>query len=145
MALLGHSDIQTPHQDKLVSETAPTHNFVGSLHVIPAKTTVTPDATPGTTNIDWGAGPMQLLDLVNATGTETLTFSNMQRGHTYRLFVQQHLATPQNITLPANVLVAGGTAPTTLTLSVGAGAIDEIIMFYDGTDVYVEDFRQNYG
>lgn len=123
------------------------HALVSTLHTVPAPFTVTPDGTPGTTNIDWATnGPIQLVDLVNAIGTELITFSGMQQGHTYRLFTKQHPATPQNITLnDANVLVAGGTNPTTFTLSVGAAAIDEIILFYDGTNVYVEDFRQNYG
>jgi len=121
------------------------HALVGSLHTVPAPPTVTPDATPGTTDIDWSNGPIQLVDLVNATGTETLTFSNLLQGHTYRLFFKQHPTTPQNVTLPSTVKIAGGTAPSTLSLSAGAAAIDLLTMVYDGTNLYVESFTQNHG
>ncbi len=141
------SDVQTPHQDFLVSETAapPTqHDLVSSVHTVPAPTTLTPDATPGTTDVDWNNGPIQKIDLVNATGTETLTFSNPLTGHRYELYFEQHPTTPQNVTLPSNVLLPGGTAPTTLSLSTGADAIDRLVMTYDGTNFYAE-FTQNYG
>lgn len=84
----------------------------------------------GTTQIiDFNNGNGQILDLASATGNVTLTFSNPKAGASYLLKVIQDATTPRNLVYPAAVKWAGGTAPT---ISVGASAVDIIVLFFDG-------------
>jgi hypothetical protein len=87
--------------------------------------------------IDWAAGNCQILSLAAATGTVTVSFLNPKAGGSYIIEVEQHLTVPQNITWPINVKWPSATAPT---ISTGAGAVDMISLYYNGSF-----YRGNYG
>jgi hypothetical protein len=86
----------------------------------------------------------QPLDLAAATLDVTLTFTNLVAGGTYFLKVIQKAASPVNI---GTYTIAGGTVKwpggTPPVISTGASAIDTIVFYYDGTDMY-GNFAQNY-
>ena len=107
--------------------------------------TAPPTSTPlGTTQeIDWDNGEGQIVDLGSATGDVTLTMVNPVAGQSYILkFIQG--ATPYDIVLPSTVKMAGGTAPTTLQLTVIDDAEDTLTLWFDGTNYY-EQFGETYG
>lgn len=97
-------------------------------------------APTGTTQtVDFNNGNIQKLSLSSATGDVTLTLSNPNQGALYTLFVTQG-ATPYNLVFPGNVKWPQGQAPI---LSSTNGAIDKIMLYYDGTNFY-GDWDVNY-
>ena len=117
------------------------HALAGSLHTVPAKTTSTPTGT--TETIDWANGPLQALDLGSATGNVTLTLSNPAVGMRYTLLIVQG-ATSRNVVLPSTVLIPGGSAPNTITVTATDNAVDKLTLEWDGTNYHAE-LNQNYG
>ena len=103
--------------------------------------TLTPAGT--TQNINWNDGNTQVIDLGDATGDVTVSFTNGAAGGVYRLKVIQDATTPRNITWAVSggsVLWPGGSAPT---ISTGALAVDLITLVFDGTD-YLGKADQNF-
>ena len=98
--------------------------------------------TPPSTsqNIDWDLGNGQVLDLGAGTGDVTITTTNPYAGSTYFLKVIQHASGFRNLIFPANFKWAGATAMTTTQT---AGAIDSIVLFYDGTN-FLAGFNNGY-
>lgn len=96
------------------------------------------------TVFDCDTGNGQSLDLANATGPVAVTFDNAKQGGTYFLKIKQKSSSPVEIdtwTLTGgNVKWPGGTA---ISLSAGANAIDTVVFYYDGVDMYA-NFAQNY-
>jgi len=118
---------------------APDYN--GELVIASTPVIHTPSGT--TQTIDWNEGLSQSIDLGSVTGDVTLTLSNPVAGQSYMIpFIQG--ATPYDVVLPSNVLIAGGAAPTTLQLTVIDDAIDTLTLWYDGTN-YLAQFGENYG
>lgn len=95
-------------------------------------TTLTPSGTTQTVN--WNNGNYQNLDLSSATGDVTLTLSNPKTGGIYRLWVTQG-ATFRDLIFPASVKWPQGQAPI---LSSGAGKVDLIELYYNGSVYYGE-------
>jgi hypothetical protein len=92
--------------------------------------TLTPTGT--TQTIDFATGNIQTLNLSSATGTVTLTFTNVVAGGSYALKIIQG-ATARTLTWPTGTKWPGGTP---ITLSTNSGAIDLVTLFYDGTSYY---------
>ena len=93
----------------------------------------TPLVPAGTTQtVDFVNGSIQVLNLGSASGDVTLTLSNPVAGVLYKLLVIQG-ATPRDIIWPASVKWANGQK---VLLSQGAGEIDKIELYYDGTNFY---------
>jgi hypothetical protein len=78
-------------------------------------------------NLNWSAAQLQKLTLTAAC---TLTFTAPPGPGTMRLELVQGLGGGFTATWPASVKWPGGTAPT---LSTGAGALDLVSLFWDGT------------
>lgn len=116
-----------------VSSTGQMHSAQASA-VVPAGTTAT---------IDFDNGNAQVLDLGSATGDVTLTLSNPIGGSSYLILIIQG-ATARNVVLPATVLMAGGSAPNTLTITATDNAIDVLTLYYDGTN-YVAQHAKAFG
>lgn len=100
--------------------------------------TLTPAGT--TETIDWDDGNFAVLDLESASGNVTLTLSNPNAGASYIIEIRQDSTVPLDVVWPGAVLWPGGTAPV---ISVGADAVDEIRLDYNGTS-YLGRFDQNY-
>jgi hypothetical protein len=99
--------------------------------------------TGTTETVDFSTGVMQFIDLGSATGDVTLTLSNPRQGGRYFIkFIQG--GTARDVVLPSSVLIEGGTAPTTLDISITDNAIDTLVLDYDGTN-YFGRFFQNFG
>lgn len=82
--------------------------------------------------INWNNGAIQFLDLETATADVLLTLTNPVKGGSYRLFVTQ-AAAPLGLTWPANVKWPGAQAPILSQLD---NEIDQITLYYDGTNYY---------
>lgn len=123
------------------ARTPTAHALAGSLHTVPTKTVETPTGT--TQTLDWANGPLQELDLGSATGDVTLTLSNPAVGMRYTLLIVQG-ATARNVVLPSTVLIPGGTAPSTITVTATDDAVDKLSLEWDGTSYHAE-LTQNYG
>lgn len=109
----------------------------GQAHnTIPA--TMAPAGT--TQTIDWDNGNVQVIDLEDASGDVTLTFSNAVAGGSYILKVIQDSAVARNIVWPATVYWPDGVTPV---ISTGANALDIASFLYDGTN-YFGNIGQNY-
>jgi len=94
----------------------------------------------GTTQtIDFNLGNNELLDLGSASGDVTLTLSNPQAGAFYLMLVTQG-ATARDLIWPANVKWPGAQKPILSTVN---GAVDKIILYYNGTNYY-GDWDLNY-
>jgi len=93
---------------------------------------------------DGDKGNSQPLDLTNATGDITLTFTNLEAGFTYFIEVTQKASSPVDI---GTYTIAGGSATfpsgTAPVISTGANAVDTLVVYYNGTDIRV-NFSQNY-
>lgn len=90
----------------------------------------------GANTINWDEGNQQKVTL---SANATLTFEGVDGAANYVLRVVQGSG-GQTITWPAEVLWPSGVTPT---LSTGAGDIDVILFYYDGTNYYgqpVTDF-----
>jgi len=74
------------------------------------------------------------------TGNCTFTLSNPVVGATYLLKLTQDVTGTRTGTFPATVKTPGGTG---ITLSTGAGEVDVITLFWDGTD-YLTNTGLNY-
>lgn len=84
------------------------------------------------TTIDWVSGDEYALTL---TADCTLTFVNPVSGGRYLIVVQQDVTGGWTVTWPANVLWAGGMAPT---LTEAAGSLDLVELVYvASTDQYL--------
>lgn len=104
-------------------------------------TTLIPAGT--TQTIDWNNGNSQVLDLGSASGDVTLTLSNPVAGASYFLKIIQG-GTARDVVLPSSVLIPGGSAPTTLDISIANDAIDSLVLYYDGSK-YLANFNKAYG
>jgi len=132
--LAGDSDDAVPTEKAVKT-------YVDANTGVTAPSTKTPSGT--TETIDWDDGTGQIIDLGSATGDVTLTLNNPVAGQAYMLqFIQG--ATPRDIVLPSSVLIAGGSAPTTLSLTVIDDAIDTLTLWWNGTN-YIAQFGENYG
>lgn len=100
-------------------------------------------SVPGgtTQTIDWNQGNVQTLDLEEATGDVTLTFSNPQDSACYVLKIIQDSATARDVVWPAAVLWDDSVTPV---ISTGGNAVDIVAMIYDGT-YYHASISQNKG
>ena len=88
----------------------------------------------GSTALSFEGGRKQLTLAFTLTGNLTITaFSNQIPGRQHVLKVIQDGTGGRTITWPGSVTWISGSAPT---LSSAAGAIDFIVMFYDGTTLY---------
>jgi len=91
--------------------------------------------------IDWNNGNGAVLDLASATGNVTLILINPKAGATYTIKVIQKAATPLDLIYSANVLWAGGGTPP--IISIGASAVDLIVLYYEGTN-YLGSINQDF-
>lgn len=113
---------------------------VDSLQALTSRVLPVIQPVSGTQNLNMDSGTAQEVDLVNATADIKLSLSNAKAGGSYFLKIIQHPTTPRNVTWAINVKWPGGTAPTT---SVGASAVDTVVLFFDGVDFYA-NFAQDF-
>lgn len=113
-----------------IADDAVTSAKVGPNLALTQQATLTPSGT--TQAIDWDTGNIARLNLGSATGDVTLTLSNPASGATYRILVTQG-ATARNLVWPAAVLWPQAVDPI---LSTGNGDVDQIVLYYDGTNYY---------
>lgn len=90
--------------------------------------TTTPSGTTVAINLSRLSNYQTLLAL--KTGTQTLSISNPVSGGRYVIELQQPSATTGTVTWSNTIRWQGGTVPT---LSTTYGAIDIIVLIYDGT------------
>jgi hypothetical protein len=113
---------------KLASESVTVTKLGKNLGLYRHPTLLAPSGT--TQTVDWNNGNLQKLSLASATGDVTLTLSDPVAGGLYVLFVLQGAA-PRDLIWPAGVKWPQAQKPI---LSTANGAVDMVILIYDGTD-----------
>jgi hypothetical protein len=94
----------------------------------------------GTTQtVDFTTGNIQELSLASATGNVTVTLTNGLMGALYTMYVTQG-ASPLSLVFAGPVVWPQGQVPI---LSTGAGNIDKLTFYFDGTK-YIGDWELNY-
>lgn len=136
---IGTLEIVSTGTESIGGTVSPTNamRIVHDLTVnLPVQWSLSPVYTPtGTTQtIDLGVSGTNEIDLDSATGDVDVTFSNIVAGKTYYLFTRQG-ATARDINL-TNGVIAGGTVPNTVTLSIGNNDLD-VLTFVGLTQVNV--------
>lgn len=87
----------------------------------------------GTFALDWNNGQKQRATLTGNITTLNITAPSVGGAGNFMLKLIQDGTGGRTVTWPASVRWSGGTAPT---LSTGAGAIDLIGFYWDGTNYY---------
>jgi hypothetical protein len=88
--------------------------------------------------VDWSKGSTQTVTL---GGNRALTFSNGQKGGTYRLILKQDAHGSRLVTWPQSVRWPGTTGPT---LTTTASKTDYVAFFYNGVTYDALGFSQNF-
>lgn len=87
----------------------------------------------GTFALDWNAGQKQRATLTGNITTLNITAPSVGGAANLILKLIQDGTGGRTVTWPGSVLWQNGTAPT---LSAGAGAVDIISLYWDGTNYY---------
>lgn len=93
----------------------------GNVKIDGQISTSVPADIPPTANVltvDWNNGNKQIVDIQGATGLVSLVLNNPKDGGDYELLIAQGTS-PQDILLPSDVFIVGGTAPNTIVMPPG--------------------------